>query len=114
MNASFQRSFAIPDSFASSGQLCPLPKVVELAKRYKYRICLEESMSFGVLGESGRGATEHWNVPISDICCVSSSMGNALASIGGNTILSYFIRRLSHRSEKAFALVIPKFVAISV
>lgn len=33
---------------------------------------MEESQSFGVLGESGRGAVEHWGLKPSQVCmCVS-------------------------------------------
>lgn len=42
---------------------------VKLKYKYKVRIFLEESMSFGVLGEHGRGVTEHFGVNVSP-CCV--------------------------------------------
>lgn len=38
---------------------------VKLKYRYKVRIFLEESMSFGVLGEHGKGVTEHFGVNVS-------------------------------------------------
>lgn len=38
---------------------------VNLKYKYKLRIFLEESMSFGVLGEHGRGVTEHFGVNVS-------------------------------------------------
>ena len=47
------------------GDLCPLPKLVEFRNRYRTPIFLEESLSFGVLGEHGRGATEHWGLEVS-------------------------------------------------
>lgn len=39
---------------------------VKLKYKYKVRIFLEESMSFGVLGEHGRGVTEHFGVSVSN------------------------------------------------
>ncbi|XP_014833586.1 PREDICTED: serine palmitoyltransferase 1-like [Poecilia mexicana] len=56
---------------------------VKLKYRYKVRIFLEESMSFGVLGEHGKGVTEHFGVNIDDIDLISANMENAVASIGG-------------------------------
>ncbi|NXD17987.1 SPTC1 palmitoyltransferase, partial [Nothocercus nigrocapillus] len=47
------------------------------------RIFLEESLSFGVLGEHGRGITEHFGINIDDIDLISANMENSLASIGG-------------------------------
>lgn len=38
---------------------------VTLKYKYKVRIFLEESVSFGVLGEHGRGVTEHFGVSVS-------------------------------------------------
>lgn len=45
---------------------------VKLKYKYKVRIFLEESMSFGVLGEHGRGVTEHFGVNVSE--CVLRSL----------------------------------------
>ncbi|XP_054375427.1 serine palmitoyltransferase 1 isoform X1 [Pongo abelii] len=56
---------------------------VKLKYKYKARIFLEESLSFGVLGEHGRGVTEHYGINIDDIDLISANMENALASIGG-------------------------------
>ena len=38
---------------------------VELKWKYKLRVFLEESFSFGVLGATGRGVTEHFNISVS-------------------------------------------------
>ncbi len=40
---------------------------VELKKKYKYRLILDESISFGTVGRTGRGLTELYNVPVSTI-----------------------------------------------
>lgn len=43
---------------------------VKLKYKYKVRIFLEEGMSFGVLGEHGRGVTEHFGVSVSITCSI--------------------------------------------
>jgi hypothetical protein len=49
-----------------------------LKEKYRFRVMLEESHSFGVLGKCGRGLAEHYGVPVSvwslllvlkKICC---------------------------------------------
>jgi len=35
-----------------------------LKEKYRFRILLDESNSFGVLGSCGRGLTEHYGVPV--------------------------------------------------
>ncbi|OCU01214.1 hypothetical protein XELAEV_18007003mg [Xenopus laevis] len=78
------RRFIVAEGlYMNTGDICPLPKLVELKYKYKVRIFLEESLSFGVLGEHGRGVTEHFGINIDDIDLISANMENALASIGG-------------------------------
>ncbi|KAK9765895.1 serine palmitoyltransferase component, variant 2 [Basidiobolus ranarum] len=48
------------------GDIAPLKKLIEIKHTYKYRIILDESLSFGVLGKRGAGLTDHFNVPV---CC---------------------------------------------
>ena len=39
---------------------------MEFRKRYRIPIILEESLSFGVLGATGRGAVEHFQLSVSE------------------------------------------------
>nr|GLL37673.1 cell division control protein 48 isoform X2 [Ipomoea trifida] len=48
---------------SNSGQIAPLDEIIKLKEQYKFRVLLDESNSFGVLGSSGRGLTEHYRVP---------------------------------------------------
>lgn len=45
---------------------------MELKLKYKYRLILDESVSFGSVGRTGRGLTELYNVPVRIIDCVYS------------------------------------------
>lgn len=49
----------------NTGEMCPLPKLVELRQRFKLRLILDESVSFGTVGKNGRGLTELLNVDVS-------------------------------------------------
>jgi len=40
------------------------PPQIELKLKYKYRLILDESISFGTVGRTGRGLTELYNVPV--------------------------------------------------
>ena len=44
-------------------RLIPPPQI-ELKLKYKYRLILDESISFGTVGRTGRGLTELYNVPV--------------------------------------------------
>ncbi|XP_078424958.1 serine palmitoyltransferase 1 isoform X2 [Cetorhinus maximus] len=78
-----RRFLLVEGLYLNTGYICPLPELVKLKYKYKVRIFLEESLSFGVLGEHGRGVTEHFGVNINDIDLISANMENSLASIGG-------------------------------
>uniref|UniRef100_H2QZP1 Serine palmitoyltransferase 1 n=1 Tax=Pan troglodytes TaxID=9598 RepID=H2QZP1_PANTR len=78
-----RRFIVVEGLYMNTGTICPLPELVKLKYKYKARIFLEESLSFGVLGEHGRGVTEHYGINIDDIDLISANMENALASIGG-------------------------------
>ncbi|XP_004644156.1 serine palmitoyltransferase 1 [Octodon degus] len=78
-----RRFIVVEGLYMNTGSICPLPELVKLKYKYKARIFLEESLSFGVLGEHGRGVTEHYGISIDDIDLISANMENSLASIGG-------------------------------
>uniref|UniRef100_H2ZH59 Serine palmitoyltransferase 1 n=1 Tax=Ciona savignyi TaxID=51511 RepID=H2ZH59_CIOSA len=82
--ASVTRKFMVVEGlYMNTGQICDLPRLVELKYKYKVRLFVEESLSFGVLGDTGRGVTEHFNIPIEKVDLVVGSLEYALASIGG-------------------------------
>ena len=48
----------------NSGKLAPLDEILRFKEKYKFRILVDESNSIGVLGATGRGLTEHFNIPV--------------------------------------------------
>ena len=78
---------------------------IELKYKYKVRLILEESMSFGVLGATGRGATEHFNIETSKIDCIAAAMGNAMGSIGGFACGSRYV--IDHQRLSGAGCVCP-------
>lgn len=64
--AAKSRRFLIAEAiYMNTGDMCPLKKLVELRRKYKLRFILDENISFGTLGEHGRGLTEHLDVNVS-------------------------------------------------
>lgn len=57
--AGFKKKVIITDSvFSMDGDIAPLDKIVELARRYDSLVMIDEAHAFGVLGEHGKGAAE--------------------------------------------------------
>lgn len=69
--------------FENDGMMVNLPRIMELKQQYKYRLILDESMSFGMVGAHGRGVTEFYNVPAGDVEIIIGSMANGLGAGGG-------------------------------
>ncbi|KAF9164855.1 serine palmitoyltransferase component [Actinomortierella ambigua] len=78
------RRFIVTEGlFQNSGDIAPLDKIMELKHKYKYRVVLDESSSIGVLGKTGRGLTELFNVPPKEVDMIVGSMANSFAAAGG-------------------------------
>ncbi|KAJ7638301.1 serine palmitoyltransferase [Roridomyces roridus] len=78
------RRFIITEGiFEKDGAMIDLPKLIELKYRKKYRLILDESISFGTVGRTGRGLTELYNVPATKVDILIGSMANGLCAAGG-------------------------------
>jgi serine palmitoyltransferase len=82
--APLTRRFIVTEGiFEKDGAMIDLPKIIELKKKYKFRLILDESMSFGTVGRTGRGLTELYNAPASEVDILVGSVANTLNSSGG-------------------------------
>ncbi|XP_014229176.1 serine palmitoyltransferase 1 [Trichogramma pretiosum] len=91
-NVEKTRKFLIVEGiYMNTGKICPLPELVALCRKYKLRIFVDESISFGTLGAHGKGVTEHFNVPRHEIDMIMGSLEWAMGSIGGFCVGSSFV-----------------------
>jgi len=56
---------------------------IELKLRYKFRLILDETWSYGVLGRTGRGVTEQQNVDAAEVDMIIGSLSGPLCAAGG-------------------------------
>ncbi|QIX00132.1 hypothetical protein AMS68_005649 [Peltaster fructicola] len=78
------RRFIITEGlFENVGDVSDLPKLIELKLKYKFRLILDETWSYGILGRAGRGITEHQNVDPESVDMIIGGLAGALASGGG-------------------------------
>lgn len=78
------RKFIVTEGlFHNSGDIPPLPVLTNLKNKYKFRLFIDETFSLGVLGATGRGLAEHFNMErASSIDVTIGSMATALGSSG--------------------------------
>eukprot|EP00934_Nitzschia_sp_Nitz4_P006704 Nitzschia sp. Nitz4//scaffold22_size323478//171849//173432//NITZ4_000543-RA/size323478-processed-gene-0.467-mRNA-1//-1//CDS//3329543043//6694//frame0 len=83
-----QRRFIVVEGlYKNLGTIAPLDQIVHLKHKYRYRLILDESFSFGTLGRTGRGALEHYHQrPMYDAEIITIALENSLGSVGGVTV----------------------------
>lgn len=68
--------------FSMSGDICNLPDIVDLAKKYGARTMIDDAHGFGVLGEHGRGTAEYFGLE-DQVDILMGTFSKSLASLGG-------------------------------
>lgn len=102
-NQALVRRFIVAEGiYQNFGDIAPLKRLVALKEQYKYRLILDESMSVGALGRTGRGLTEHAGLPIKDVDILCASMSNAVASVGGFCVGDHEIVKHQRLSGAAY------------
>lgn len=69
--------------FSMEGDICNLPEVVRLGKKYGARIIVDDAHATGILGATGRGTCEHFNIPKGDVDLVVGTCSKTFAAVGG-------------------------------
>jgi len=99
--------------FSMDGNVAPLDKIHELAEKYNAMVMIDESHSAGVVGNTGRGVTERYNLR-GKIEIITGTLGKAFGgAIGGFTTgKKEIIELLRQRSRPyLFSNSIPPMVA---
>lgn len=74
----------IADSvFSMDGDVIDLPKVSELCKKYNAWLMIDEAHSVGVLGKTGVGIEEHFDMPFDTVDIKMGTMSKTIPSVGG-------------------------------
>ncbi len=68
--------------FSMEGEICDLPGIVRLARKYNARIMLDDAHAIGVLGERGRGTAEYFGLT-DEVDLIMNTFSKTLASLGG-------------------------------
>lgn len=69
--------------YSTDGDIAPLPQIIELKKRYKTFLMVDEAHSIGVLGATGRGIGEYFGISAKDVDLWMGTLSKSFASCGG-------------------------------
>lgn len=68
--------------FSMEGDIAPLPKIVEICKKFKARLFVDDAHALGVLGSRGEGTAGYFDLT-DDVDLIMSTFSKSLASTGG-------------------------------
>ncbi|CAG8474045.1 17781_t:CDS:10 [Rhizophagus irregularis] len=94
------RRFIVSEGlFENYGDITPLPNL----KKFKYRLILDESLSFGTLGKRGAGLTDYFDIDPNQVDMIVGSMCYSIASSGGFCSGSFEITEHQRISGPAYS-----------
>jgi 8-amino-7-oxononanoate synthase len=68
--------------FSAQGEIANLPGLVEVTKKHKARIMVDDAHALGVIGPGGRGTAAHFGIA-DQVDLIGGTFSKSLASIGG-------------------------------
>ena len=84
--------------FSMSGDICKLPEIVALAKKYGARVMVDDAHGLGVLGRYGKGTAEYFGLT-EQVDIIMGTFSKSLASLGGymaaDAVVCEYIRHAS-------------------
>jgi glycine C-acetyltransferase len=101
--------------FSMEGSIAPLPDLLEVCRRHKAVLVVDDSHASGVLGKGGRGTAEHFGV-LGEIDVITSTLGKALGGAAGGfaaasaAVCDYLTQRAR---PQLFSNALPPSVAAS-
>ncbi|MGW2305789.1 aminotransferase class I/II-fold pyridoxal phosphate-dependent enzyme [Streptomyces sp. NPDC001809] len=69
--------------FSMDGDVADLPGILELCERYDAPLMVDEAHSLGVLGDTGRGITEHFGIDPDRVHVKMGTLSKTVPSAGG-------------------------------
>ncbi len=94
--SNYRHCLIITDSvFSMDGDLCPLPELIAIAQKFDCWLLIDEAHATGVIGESGAGSLEHFQVEgdnIIQIGTLSKAIGSLGGYVAGSSVLIDFLR----------------------
>ncbi len=80
----YERTFILVEGvYSMDGDIPNVPRLIEIKKRHKALLMVDEAHSMGVIGPRGLGVTDYFPVSGSDIDILYGSMSKAFGTCGG-------------------------------
>ena len=73
----------VEGAYSMDGDLPDLPRLLELKRKYNAWLMVDEAHSLGVVGATGKGVCEHFNVNPREVDLIMGTLSKSFASCGG-------------------------------
>lgn len=84
LRKNYRRTLIVVEgAYSMDGDLCPLPDLISIKKKYGCILMIDEAHSFGTVGKHGAGITEFYNSDPKDVDIIMGTLSKACASCGG-------------------------------
>jgi glycine C-acetyltransferase len=101
--------------FSMEGAIARLPDILEICRRHRATLVVDDSHGTGVLGKNGRGTPEHYGM-VGEVDLITSTLGKALGGAAGGfaaateAVCDYLTQRAR---PQLFSNALPPTVAAS-
>jgi 8-amino-7-oxononanoate synthase len=80
----FERVLIVVEGlYSMDGDIPDLPTLIDIKRRHKAFLMVDEAHGLGVLGETGKGVREHYGIDGKDVDIWMGTLSKTLASCGG-------------------------------
>ena len=84
IRGNFERTLIVIEGlYSMDGDIPDLPRFIDIKQRYKAFLMVDEAHSLGVLGATGRGLREHFDLPGNAVDIWMGTLSKAFAGCGG-------------------------------
>ncbi len=101
--------------FSMEGDIANLPRIIDLARKFRARVMVDDAHGIGVLGDNGRGTAEYFGLE-DEVDIVMGTYSKSLASIGGfiagKEEVIHFVKH--HARSLVFSASLPPASIVSV
>jgi glycine C-acetyltransferase len=112
----YRRCLVVTDGvFSMDGDIAPLPEVVALKEKYGVALMVDDAHATGVLGKTGGGTVEHFNLH-GRVEIQIGTLSKALGAVGGFVAASKSVIEFLRQKSRPFLFssALPPSVAASV
>ena len=101
--------------FSMGGDICKLPEIVALARKYGARVMVDDAHAFGVIGKGGRGTASYFGLE-KEVDIYMGTFSKSMASLGGYMATEHKVCEYVRTNSRPYifsASVTPAAIAVA-